>query len=84
MSSLGSEIIRLIESLAPDDQQKVIEFIRVLISGRPRGTPGRELLNLFGCISPDDAQQMLAVINEDCRRIEPEGRAPTFDIWGRD
>jgi hypothetical protein len=72
-SPIAEQILREVEQLPLDLQQRVLHFIQALALARPRGTPGKELLRFSGVISREDADLMKQAIEEECERIDPDG-----------
>jgi hypothetical protein len=69
--AIQNELLREVEQLPPPLQRKVVDFAHSLAESRPRGTPGRQLLEFAGILSPEEAKAMMAAIEEDCERIDP-------------
>lgn len=53
-------------------QKKVLNFIKELAASSKIGVPGRSLLKYAGEIPQDDLKVMSEVIENDCRKIEPD------------
>jgi len=53
------------------DQMSVLQYVRSLKKPKVLGRPGRELLHLAGTLSDEDAKEMLAAIEEDCEKVDP-------------
>ncbi|MEW6687207.1 MAG: hypothetical protein AB1393_13560 [Candidatus Edwardsbacteria bacterium] len=60
------EILKEIDRLPPDLQQRVLEFARTLNSTFPEGTPGKEILRFAGILTPEEADLMERAIKECC------------------
>ncbi|XOF33781.1 MAG: hypothetical protein ACL93V_00315 [Candidatus Electrothrix sp. YB6] len=53
-------------------QERVLLFIKELISSGKRGRPGKRLLKYAEAIPPDDLQTMSEVIERDCGQINAD------------
>jgi len=69
---IQSDLLKEVEQLSPPLQRKVVNYAHSLAKSRPRGTPGRQLLKFAGTLSPEEAEAMIAAIEEDCERIDPD------------
>lgn len=67
--TIKTEILEQLEKLAADQQQQVLNFIRVLALNKPVGIAGKELLRFAGTIDPQDLQIMAKAIEEDCEQV---------------
>jgi hypothetical protein len=65
------EILKEIDRLPPELQQRVLEFVRTLHSSFTEGTPGKELLRFAGILTPEEADLMERAIKEDCEQVDP-------------
>jgi hypothetical protein len=70
-SAMQDALLKELDQLPPLLQRKVVEFAHSLAKSRPRGTPGRQLLKFAGILSPEEAEAMMAAIEEDCERVDP-------------
>jgi hypothetical protein len=50
--TLEAEIREQLNQLPPEQQHQVLEFARLLVAARVRGTPGKSLLRFIGSIRP--------------------------------
>ena len=75
--SIEAEIIEQVKALSSEQQQRLLEFARLLASSPPTtapplpGTPGSALLRFAGTIPSEELQQMTATIEEQCERVDP-------------
>lgn len=67
---LKDEIIRQVDSLSPDLQERVLRFAQSLAEDKPHGVSGQQLIKLAGSLLPDDVAQMTEAIERDCERID--------------
>ena len=70
---IQSELLPYLGQLPADEQARVVDFARTLVTSPERkkvGTPGKELLRFAGTISHEDALQMMAAIDEGCEQID--------------
>jgi hypothetical protein len=70
-AAIQSELLKEVEQLSPPLQRKVVDYAHSLAESKPRGTPARQLLEFAGILSPEEARAMMAAIEEDCERIDP-------------
>lgn len=77
MEATIEQITAQAQTLTPTQQQKVLDFMRLLHAPphtlTPPGTPGRDLMHLVGLFPPEDAEEILRAVEEDCERIDPDG-----------
>ena len=71
-SATAQRIVRQLDGLAPDLQQRVLEFVNALALSQRKGPPGKQLLRFAGTISDEDAQAMLLAVAESCERVETD------------
>ena len=69
---INEELERELEKLAPELQQRVLDFAHSLATQPPRGVRGHELLRFAGAINPDDARTMTEAIEEACEQVQPD------------
>jgi len=67
-TALKSEIMHHIVELLPEQQRKVLDFVRALETAKPRGVPGKSLLSFAGVIPPEDLRDMSEVIEQGCEK----------------
>lgn len=46
---------------------------RLPSEGRPEGVPGEALKSFFGIWTPEEGAEMWKAIEEECRRVDPDG-----------
>jgi len=71
-SATAQRIVRQLDGLAPDLQQRVLEFVNALALSQRKGPPGKQLLRFAGTISAEDAQAMLRAVAESCERVDAD------------
>lgn len=67
-STLEQDILDEVHRLAPEQQQQVLAFARILAA--PSNESGKGLLRAAGTIPLDDLAVMERVIEEECERID--------------
>lgn len=70
--SIQDALLNEVAQLPPALQERVVEYARTLVQGRPRGTPGTELLRFAGILDPEDARAMMEAIEEGCEQVDPD------------
>lgn len=63
---LKDEIIKQVDNLSPDLQERVLRFAQSLADETPHGVSGQKLIKLAGSLLPDDVAQMTEAIERDC------------------
>ena len=71
-ASVRKEILDELNRLGTEQQRRVLDFARALVTPQPRGVPGKALLSFAGAISPDDARAMAQAIEEGCEKVNPD------------
>ena len=71
-SATAQRIVRPLDGLAPDLQQRVLEFVNALALSQRKGPPGKQLLRFAGTISDEDAQAMLRAVAKSCERVDAD------------
>ena len=72
-SALEAAVMKQLETLPEDLQQRVLEYVQALQKQARRGIPGARLLSLAGTIAQDDVVLMRQTIEEACERVDPHG-----------
>jgi len=74
MTRLGitKQIIRQVNQLPLEFQQRVLEYTQALVSSPTKGTPGKRLLRFAGAIEPDDIQAMTKAIEVGCEKVDAD------------
>jgi hypothetical protein len=70
VQAVESELREQLKLLPLDQQQKVLEFARSLVSTRIRGIPGKNLLHFAGSIDKEALEAMKEAIEENCEKID--------------
>ena len=55
--------------LDPQQQEKVLEFVRGLARPTSAGSPGRELVRFAGVIDKDDLEEISRAIEDGCEQV---------------
>jgi hypothetical protein len=69
-SSIKKEIVERLDSLAIDEQRRVLDFTRNLAEGKIEGVAGRDLIRFAGTIEKSDLVVMERVIEEGCEKVD--------------
>ena len=69
-SSIKKEIVEKLDSLAIDEQRRVLDFTRTLAGEKIVGVAGRDLIRFAGTIEKSDLAVMERVIEEGCERVD--------------
>ncbi len=67
-SDITSPITHELNGLAPDAQQRVLEYVRTLKT-TPKGTPGTALTRFARIIDAVDAKMMMDAIDAGCGQV---------------
>ena len=67
--SFEKEITSHLHKLNPEQQQRVLAYIRTLSEERPSGVHGSELLQFVGAIDLNDLKEMEKAIDEGCEQV---------------
>jgi hypothetical protein len=70
VSPIAQQIISQIERFSPEQQRRVLDFVRSL--ARPVGRPGKDVLYLVGTIDLADLDIMRQVADEECEGIDSD------------
>ena len=73
------QILDLLDTLSPEDLQRVLHFIQTMHGERPKGIPGDELIAFFNQfeIKPEEAEAMTKIMDEieqwgaPCQHLQP-------------
>jgi len=71
-ASIKTEIVKELDHLPYDLQQRVLDFTRALTLSQPKGVPGQQLRDFTGAIARDDLEAMTRAIEEGCERINSD------------
>lgn len=66
--AISSEIIKKLDLLGLNEQNKVLKYIKSLINSKRDGKSG--LLKLAGSLSKEDAEEMIKAIEDGCENID--------------
>ncbi len=72
-ASLKDQVCAQMESLPPDLQRRVLDFVEALVMSAPKGVPGKEMLRFAGTIPLADLQVMKEAIEAECERVDADG-----------
>ncbi len=64
------EIVRKVDKLPPDAQERVLRFAASLSTAEPVGEPGVNFLPFAGTIDAESLREMEEAIEEECERID--------------
>lgn len=67
--SLEKEITSRLHKLSPEQQMRVLAFVRTLAGEKPSGVPGSELLRFAGAIDLNDLREIEKAIAEGCEQV---------------
>ncbi len=67
--SFEQEISSHLHKLTPEQQMRVLAFVRTLSEEKPSGVPGSDLLKFAGTIDLEDLQEMEKAITEGCEQV---------------
>lgn len=70
---LRREIAQRIDSLAPNQQAQVLQFVASLSVSAGKGERGADLRRFARSLDSDSARQMSQAIEEDCEQVEAGG-----------
>lgn len=70
-TDFNSEIQAELGNLGPDEQRRVLQYVRSLTRG-DAGTPGTVLASFAGAIAADDLELMRAAIEEGCEQVDSD------------
>lgn len=68
--SFEREISSHLHKLNPEQQQRVLAYIRTLSEEEPSGVRGGELPRFAGTIDPSDLEEMKKAIDEGCEQVD--------------
>jgi len=69
-ASLKEEVLKQLNALPYEQQQRVLDFIRALTLSRSSGVPGRKLLRFAGTIEESDLKIMQQAIENGCEKVD--------------
>jgi hypothetical protein len=71
-SKVHQDLERELKHLAPELQQRVLDFARSLATRPGQGVRGHELLRFAGAVDADDARTMREAIEAACEQVHPD------------
>lgn len=74
-STIEQQVMDYLRRMSSDQQQKLLDYARKIQTDPPAGIPGEVLAERARTIDwpPEDLAEMMAAIEEDCERIDPDG-----------
>ncbi len=66
----SDNIVEQIEKLPENMKLKVSDFVKTLITGKPKGVKGISLLQFEGAISGNDLELMSNAIKDGCEKVD--------------
>ncbi|MGH7836069.1 MAG: type II toxin-antitoxin system RelE family toxin [Candidatus Binatia bacterium] len=70
---MEKEFLKQLEQLGPEEQRRVLDFVRALATCKKPGTPGGSLIRFGGAIDEADLATMSEGIAGGCEQIEDRG-----------
>ena len=67
---IKEQILRDLDQLSSEQQERAAELVHGLVAARPRGTPGRGLLRFAGILDDESAREMTEAIEQGCERVD--------------
>ncbi|MBI2322965.1 MAG: hypothetical protein HYU88_12960 [Chloroflexi bacterium] len=67
---ISRAIIRQLDKLSLEGQQKVLDFTKALAPSLHKGRPEKDLLRFAGVMDPDDAQAILQAVEASCKSVD--------------
>ena len=68
--AVKEKVLRDLDKLSPDLQERAADFVHSLVSTTPPGTPPSELRRHFGVLDAESADEILAAIEEGCGQVD--------------
>jgi len=68
--AVKEKVLRDLDKLSPDLQERAAEFVHSLVSTTPPGTPGSELRKFFGVLDAESSREMREAIEEGCEQVD--------------
>ena len=69
--TVKERILRDLDRLSPELQQRAVELVHNLASPLPRGASVEDMIRLGGLLDEESAREMREAIEEHCERIDP-------------
>lgn len=73
LPAVKAQILNDLDRLSPAEQRRAATLVHGMLSGPPKGTPGKDLLPFVGTIDSESIREMLAAIHEGCEQVDPDG-----------
>ena len=71
--AIKEQILNDLGKLPPEQQQRAADLVRSMVPQQlPKGTPGRDLMRFAGTLDDESAREMMALIEQDCGRVDPD------------
>ncbi len=70
-SAIGDQVLKRLDQLPVELQQRVLDFADALTASSPRGVSGKDLLPCAGVLSEDDAREISEAIQSGCEQVNP-------------
>ncbi|MFZ5830330.1 MAG: hypothetical protein ACOY3P_09585 [Planctomycetota bacterium] len=70
-ADLQAELLRQVERLSPDDQEKVVTFAAHMADLHATASGDRPWMNLAGIWPEEDANEVMRAIEEHCEQVNP-------------
>ena len=74
-STVEQQLMDYLRRMSHDQQQRLLDYARQIQDIPPSGIPGEVLVERARSIDwpPEDLAEMVAAIEEDCERVDPDG-----------
>jgi hypothetical protein len=72
LPAVKDQILSDLDHLSPEEQERAARLIHGLVSPLPRGASVEDLLSVAGTLDAESAREMMAAIEEDCERVDPD------------
>ncbi|HOV80632.1 MAG TPA: hypothetical protein PK728_11120 [Bacillota bacterium] len=69
-TSLKEEVLKQLNALPYEQQLRVLDFVRALVTSSPAGVPGKQLLRFAGAIEENDLKIMQQAIESGCEKVD--------------
>ena len=71
--TINDQINSYLREMSKEDQQRILDFVRSILSSKHRGIPGSEFVKNLPRIPAEDLEEMKRAIEEHCERIDENG-----------
>ena len=72
LPAVKDQILSDLDRLSPEEQERAAKLVHGLVSPLPRGASVEDLLSVASTLDPESAKEMMAVIDEECERVDPD------------